>query len=52
MAQKTETRVPCSKETRDNHLRPLKRGGEAYDDLLRRLAEHYRQGGFSDDRGR
>lgn len=42
MPSKAETRVPCSEETRDQYLRPLKRGGEAYDDLLRRLAEHYR----------
>jgi hypothetical protein len=40
-AQQSETRVPCSKETRDDVLRPLKRGGETYDELLRNMAEQY-----------
>lgn len=35
------TRLPCRPETRDDILRPLKRGGESYDDLLRKMAEQY-----------
>lgn len=35
------TRVPCTPETRDEILQPLKRGGESYDDLLRKMAEQY-----------
>lgn len=35
----TETRVPMSKETRDEVLRPLKRGAETWDSFFRRLAE-------------
>jgi len=35
------TRVPCRPDTRDEILRPLKRGGESYDDLLRNMAEQY-----------
>jgi len=36
-----DTRVPCSTETRDEVLYPLKQAGETYDDLLRRLADSY-----------
>lgn len=32
-----ETRIPVSEETRDEILKPRKRGGESYDDLIRRL---------------
>jgi len=35
------TRVPCYANTRDNILKPLKRGGQSYDDLLRAMAEQY-----------
>lgn len=35
------TRVPCHSETRDKILRPLKRGGESYDTLLRKMADQY-----------
>jgi len=41
---KVDTRLPCSTETRDNILYPLKEPGESYDELLRRLASdagHY-----------
>lgn len=38
---RSNTRLPCTKETRDRVLRPLKRGGETYDDLLRKMAEQY-----------
>jgi len=38
---KVDTRLPCSSETRDEVLYPLKEPGESYDDLLRRLVEHY-----------
>lgn len=37
---KAETRVPCSRETREK-LRRLKRGGEAFDDLLREMVRQY-----------
>lgn len=47
MAKDSETRIPCSIRTRDDILRPLKRGGETYDELLQRLATEYRR-----DRGR
>lgn len=40
MTAKTESRIPCSKETR-KRVKDLKRGGEAYDDLLRKMAEQY-----------
>jgi hypothetical protein len=36
-----ETTIPCSRETRDEVIRPLKRGGESYDRLLRKMAEQY-----------
>lgn len=36
-----ETRLPCSRETREDYLRPLLRNGETWDSLLRRLAEQY-----------
>lgn len=35
-----ETRIRCSKETRDL-LKPLKRGGESYDELLRKMIDQY-----------
>lgn len=38
---KADTRLPCSRQTRDNILYPLKRPQESYDDLLRRLAKEY-----------
>lgn len=41
MSTQINTRVPVSKETRDEILRPLKRGGETYDELLRRIAQQY-----------
>lgn len=36
----SETRVPCSRETREL-LRSAKRGGETYDELFRVLLEQY-----------
>jgi hypothetical protein len=39
---KTNTRVPCSRQTRDEILYPLKQPQESYDDLLRRLAREYK----------
>jgi len=36
----TESRIPCSRETLTT-VRSLKRGGETYDDLLRKMAEQY-----------
>jgi hypothetical protein len=47
----SEIRVPCSKETRDEYLRPLKRGGETYDALLRRLATIHELFRDADERG-
>lgn len=41
MSEASETGIPCSRETRDEGLRPLKRGGESFDDLLRKLADQY-----------
>jgi hypothetical protein len=35
------TRVPCTPETRDKVLKPLKRGGQSYDDLFRAMAAEY-----------
>lgn len=35
------TRLPCTVETRDEVLKPLKRGDETYDELLRKMAEQY-----------
>lgn len=41
MSAKDLTRVPCRPTTRDEVLRPLKRGGESYDQLFRKMAEQY-----------
>jgi len=41
MPPRADTQVWCSFETRDEILRPLKRGGQTYDDLLRCMAEQY-----------
>ena len=38
---KVDTRLPCSKETRDEILYPLKKPQESYDDLLRRISKGY-----------
>lgn len=35
------TRVPCYVDTREKVLKPLKRGGQSYDDLFRAMAEQY-----------
>ena len=35
------TRVPCRVDTREEVLKPLKRGGQSYDDLFRAMAEQY-----------
>ncbi len=39
---KSNTSVPLSKETRKNVLRPLKRGGESYDELFQKMAVQYK----------
>jgi hypothetical protein len=36
----SETRVPCSRNTREQ-LRSAKRGGETYDELFRAMLEQY-----------
>lgn len=41
MATNPDTRLYCTRETRDEILKPLKRGGESYDELLRAMAEQY-----------
>jgi len=41
MSTGSETRIPCSKTTRERYIKPLKRGGESYDELLRKMAEQY-----------
>lgn len=33
--------IPVARETREDIIKPLKRGGETYDALLRRLAEQH-----------
>lgn len=35
------TRLRISKDTRDNGLRPLKRDGEIWDTVVRRLIDYY-----------
>jgi hypothetical protein len=41
IAMTERTSVPCSRETVEKHLRPLKRGGETYDQLLKKMADQY-----------
>jgi len=36
-----ETTLPVKVDTREKILRPLKRGGETYDQLLRKMAAQY-----------
>jgi len=36
-----ETTLPVKVDTREKILRPLKRGGETYDQLLRKMASQY-----------
>jgi hypothetical protein len=36
----TESRLPCSRETLET-VKSLKRGGENYDTLLRKMADQY-----------
>jgi len=38
---KPETTLPVAVETREEILRPLLRGGETYDELLRKMARQY-----------
>lgn len=40
MTTKTETRIPCSCRTRQL-VKAQKRGGESYDELLRKMAKQY-----------
>lgn len=40
MAESTETRVPCSRETRER-LAASKRGGETYDELFQKMLKQY-----------
>lgn len=41
MGRTANTRIPASKEVRDEVLKPLKRGGETWDSLFRSMAEQY-----------
>ena len=36
-----KTRIIVRKDTRDNLLKPLKRGDESYDDVVRKLIAQY-----------
>jgi len=49
MPAKDLTRVPCQSDTRDEILKPLKRGGESYDTLLCKMASQYRPTEHHDD---
>lgn len=40
MAKASETRIPVSKETR-RLVKSQKRGGQRYEDVLRRMVEQY-----------
>lgn len=40
VSRATETRVPCSRDTREQ-LRACKRGGESFDDLFQKMVEQY-----------
>lgn len=40
MTKATETRIPCSQRTR-RLVKAQKRGGESYDELLRKMAKQY-----------
>jgi len=40
MTDVTQTRIPCSRTTR-KLVKEQKRGGESYDELLRKMAEQY-----------
>lgn len=40
MSDTTESRIPCSRSTRQL-VKSLKRGGESYDELLQKMAEQY-----------
>lgn len=40
MTKATESRIPCSRNTRQL-VKAQKRGGESYDELLRKMAQEY-----------
>lgn len=40
MSSAQESRIPCSRETR-RLVKRQKRGGERYDDLLRKMVDQY-----------
>jgi hypothetical protein len=40
VSQAVETRVPCSRDTREQ-IRSCKRGGESYDSVLQKMVEQY-----------
>ena len=41
MTMSEKTRIIVRKDTRDNLLKPLKRGDESYDDVVRKLIAQY-----------
>lgn len=43
MSTASETRVPCSRSTRDQ-LRGAKRGGQSFDELFQAMLEQYDPG--------
>lgn len=40
MTKATESRIPCSRNTR-RLVKAQKRGGESYDELLQKMAQQY-----------
>lgn len=40
MTDATQTRIPCSQDTR-RAVKAQKRGGESYDELLRKMVKQY-----------
>lgn len=47
VSRATETRVPCSRDTREQ-LRACKRGGESFDSLFQKMIEQYDPGQAAD----
>jgi len=47
MSKASETRVPCSRETRES-LRSAKRGGETFEQLFQKMLEQYEPDGHSE----
>ena len=41
MSKRLNARIAVQRDTREEFLKPLKRGGEGYDELLRKMATQY-----------